>query len=54
MIFAHDLRQENINLEDFELDEDDMEFIEDLDRRQRFNDPGVFCLGMGCFCPIFD
>ena len=25
-----------------------------LDRNRRFNDPGVFCEGMGLFCPIYD
>ena len=25
-----------------------------LDKGRRYNDPGVFCLGMGAFCPIYD
>ena len=31
-----------------------LQAIASLDRRRRFNDPGVFCIGMGAFCPIFD
>mmetsp|Transcript_19096 Transcript_19096/g.47726 ORF Transcript_19096/g.47726 Transcript_19096/m.47726 type:complete len:433 (+) Transcript_19096:300-1598(+) len=45
--------QENIQL-GFELDDEDMDLIAGLDRCQRFNDPGVFSVGMGCFCPIYD
>ena len=47
------LRQ-NLALDGFELSEAEMEAIGALDQRRRFNDPGVFCLGMGAFCPIFD
>lgn len=46
---------ENFRLFDFELDSQDLESISNLDRNQRFNDPGVFCeKAFGCFYPIFD
>ena len=44
----------NIDLDGFRLSDDDMSALAALDRQKRFNDPGVFCLGMGAFCPIFD
>ena len=31
-----------------------MAVLATLDQRRRYNDPGVFCLGMGAFCPIYD
>jgi len=46
--------RENAQLFDFELADDDMAALATLDRGRRFNDPGVFCEGMGVFCPIFD
>ena len=46
--------QENASLFDFELSEEDMSSLATLERGRRFNDPGVFCEGMGVFCPIFD
>jgi D-xylose reductase len=45
---------ENLALTGFALSDAEMEAIGALDQRRRFNDPGVFCLGMGAFCPIFD
>ena len=45
---------ENLALFDFQLSEQQMAELAGLDQHRRFNDPGVFCLGMGCFCPIFD
>ena len=38
----------------FELSGEEMEAMAQLDKHRRFNDPGVFCLGMGAFCPIYD
>lgn len=46
--------RENLDLGNLELSAEEMEAIRGLDQRRRFNDPGVFCLGMGAFCPIFD
>lgn len=40
--------RENLALFDFELSEDDMSSIRGLHRGRRYNDPGVFCKGMGC------
>lgn len=46
---------ENLALFDFALDDRQMAAIDDLDRNQRFNDPGVFCeRAFGRFCPIYD
>jgi D-xylose reductase len=46
---------ENLQLFDFELSEKQMQAIHDLDRNQRFNDPGVFCeKAFGCFFPIYE
>jgi D-xylose reductase len=40
---------------DFQLTADDMQRLDALDRRRRFNDPGEFCQrAFGTFCPIFD
>jgi len=44
--------RENLAIFDFELSSEDMSAISALDCGRRFNDPGVFCTGMGEFCPI--
>ncbi|MFM7075209.1 MAG: aldo/keto reductase, partial [Planctomycetaceae bacterium] len=37
------------------LPAESMAAISALDRRRRFNDPGVFCeAAFGTFCPIYD
>ena len=46
--------EENLALDGFELSQDEMDEMGRLDQGRRFNDPGVFCEGMGVFCPIFD
>ncbi len=47
--------RENIELFDFTLSSDEMQSISNLDRHQRFNDPGVFCeSAFGCFYPIYE
>lgn len=46
---------ENLNVFDFELSAEQMQRIDNLDRRQRFNDPGDFCeKAFGTFFPIYD
>jgi len=46
---------ENLALFDFELEEQDMAAINQLNRNRRFNDPGVFCEGaFHTFCPIYE
>lgn len=45
--------RENVNIFDFQLSEQDMAELSKLDRAKRYNDPGVFCLGMGAIVPIF-
>ena len=47
---------ENLDLFDasFDLEDDDMQALGKLDKHRRFNDPGVFCEGMGGAVPIFD
>ena len=45
---------ENIDLYDFELSEEDMGKIYELNKDMRYNDPGVFCVGMGGDYPIWD
>mmetsp|Transcript_77927 Transcript_77927/g.241562 ORF Transcript_77927/g.241562 Transcript_77927/m.241562 type:complete len:354 (+) Transcript_77927:53-1114(+) len=45
--------QENLYLFDFELSAEEVATIAALDCGRRFNDPGVFCIGMGAFYPIF-
>lgn len=46
---------ENASLFDFELTGDDMNQIDQLDRHQRFNDPGVFTeLAFNTFFPIYE
>ncbi|MFN5275433.1 MAG: aldo/keto reductase [Planctomycetota bacterium] len=47
--------KENLSLFDFELTSEHMEMISQLDRNQRFNDPGVFCeQAFGCYYPIYE
>ena len=36
------------------LSEEERAKMAALDKHKRFNDPGVFCEGMGVFCPIYD
>ena len=45
---------ENLALGDIALDADELAALGALDKRRRFNDPGVFTQFMGSFCPIFD
>ena len=45
---------ENIELFTFELTEEDMQLVNQLNKNMRFNDPGEFCQGMGAFCPIYN
>ncbi len=46
---------ENLSLFDFELTEDEMTAISQLNRNRRFNDPGDFCeTAFNTFCPIYD
>ncbi len=46
---------ENLSLFDFALSDDEMRAIGNLDRNQRYNDPGVFCeQAFGCYCPIYE
>lgn len=46
---------ENISLFDFQLDEQQMLEISEMNQNRRFNDPGVFCdQAFGTFCPIYD
>lgn len=44
---------ENLALFDFELSADEVATITSLDCGRRYNDPGVFCEGMGEFYPIY-
>ena len=44
---------ENMNIFDFELSAEEMERISALNCNLRFNNPGVFCKGMGGSIPIF-
>ena len=47
--------QENIDVYDFALTDEQMAAISALDRRRRFNDPGVFCeKEFNTFCPIYE
>lgn len=47
--------RENLNILDFELSDDEMQEISDLNQDKRFNDPGVFCeQAFGSFNPIYD
>jgi D-xylose reductase len=45
---------QNLALFGLELTPAEMDAISGLDQHRRFNDPGVFCEGMGAFAPIFD
>jgi len=46
---------ENLAIFDFELSDDDMVAISELNRNRRFNDPGTFCeQAFGRFYPIYD
>ncbi len=46
--------QENFDLLEFTLTEDEMAKISALNKNRRFNDPGEFTKGMGCWTPIYD
>ena len=47
--------KENRNVFDFELDEDEMKVINELNKNRRYTDPGDFCeAAFGRFCPIYD
>ena len=46
--------QQNIDLDTFSLTDPEMASLAALDKRRRFNDPGVFTQFMGSFAPIFD
>jgi diketogulonate reductase-like aldo/keto reductase len=46
--------RENLDIFDFELTAEDMDAIYALNRDMRYNDPGVFCKGMGGDYPIWD
>lgn len=47
--------QENLALAGFELSEDQMQAISDLNQNRRFNDPGVFCeKSFNTFFPIYE
>ena len=46
--------KENRDVFDFHLTGSEMDRINALNRNRRYNDPGVFCNGMGTFCPIYD
>lgn len=46
--------EENMDLFDFELSAEEMKEIATLDKGRRYNDPGVFCVGMGHSIPIYD
>ena len=46
---------ENLNIFAFELSTDEMLSLSNLDRNQRFNDPGAFCEpAFGCYYPIYE
>lgn len=47
--------KENLEIFDFELSNEEMRSISELDRHRRFNDPGVFCeSAFNTFCPIYE
>jgi len=47
--------RENLALFDFELSEEEMQAISNLNRNRRFNDPAVFCdAAFSKFYPIYD
>jgi hypothetical protein len=39
---------------DFELTNEELKAISKFNSNKRYNDPGVFCKGMGLFFPIYD
>lgn len=45
---------ENMDVFDWSLSEQDMLDIKCLEKGKRYNDPGVFCTGMGMSIPIYD
>ena len=45
---------ENLQVGHVTLSEEEMGMMAALDKHKRYNDPGVFCVGMGAFCPIYD
>lgn len=45
---------ENLDVFGFELEGEDMEALYGLNLNARYNDPGVFCKGMGGDYPIWD
>ena len=50
-----DRMKENLEIFDFELSDEEMQSISELDRHRRFNDPGVFCeSAFNTFCPIYE
>lgn len=49
-----DRMRQNLSVFDFELSGEEMALITGLDKNRRYNDPGVFCVGMGCgVVPIY-
>ena len=49
-----DRMRQNLSVFDFELTPEEMAQISGLDKNRRYNDPGVFCVGMGCdIVPIY-
>lgn len=47
--------RENLDIFQFELTDEEMKQVSNLDRNQRFNDPGVFCeQAFNCFFPIYE
>ena len=50
-----DRLRENLEIFDFELSQDEMSAITQLDQHRRFNDPGVFCeAAFNTFFPIYE
>lgn len=45
---------ENRDVFDFFLGKHDMNQLETLNCNRRYNDPGVFTLGFGVYCPIYE
>ena len=47
--------KQNLDLFSFELSAEDMAKIDTIEKRNRFNNPAVFCeQAFNTFCPIFD
>lgn len=47
--------RENLNIMNFNLNDEEMRAVSDLNKNRRFNDPGVFCdAAFGTFHPIYD